>query len=76
MSSGARAGELLGLCLDTDLDVGANTITVVSKGSQLRETIPASVDSFVWLALYLHEECPPMSPGGRCGGPGKARRAR
>ncbi|WP_406046968.1 tyrosine-type recombinase/integrase [Kribbella sp. NBC_00889] len=64
LSSGARATELLGLCLDTDLDAGANTITVVSKGSRLRETIPASVDSFVWLALYLREECPPVSPGG------------
>ncbi len=64
LSSGARASELLGLCLDTDLDAGANTITVVSKGSRLRETIPASVDSFVWLALYLREECPPVTPGG------------
>lgn len=60
----ARASELLGLCLDTDLDAGANKITVVSKGSRLRETIPTSVDSFVWLALYLREECPPVSPGG------------
>jgi site-specific recombinase XerD len=64
LSSGARASELLGLRHGTDLDAGANTITVVSKGSRLRETIPASVDSFVWLALYLREECPPAVPGG------------
>ncbi len=36
----------------------------MSKGSRLRETIPASVDSFVWLALYLAEEQPPVAPGG------------
>lgn len=47
LSSGARASELLGLKHDGDVDAGANTITVVSKGSRLRETIPASVDSFV-----------------------------
>lgn len=36
---------------------------VVSKGSRVRETIPASVDSFVWLALYLAEGVP-TSEGG------------
>jgi site-specific recombinase XerD len=64
LSSGARATELLGLNHGGDLDAGSNTITVVSKGSRLRETIPASVDSFVWLALYLREEQPPIVPGG------------
>ena len=64
LSSGARASELLGLHHGGDLDAGANTITVVSKGSRLRESIPASVDSFVWLALYLREEHPPIMPGG------------
>jgi hypothetical protein len=34
-------------------------ITVVSKGSRLRQAIAASVDSFVWLALHLREEHPP-----------------
>ena len=63
LSSGARAAELLGL-RHGDLDVGAHTITVVSKGSRARETIPASVDSFVWLALYLAEEQPPLIEGG------------
>jgi hypothetical protein len=62
LSSGARASELLGL-RHGDLDAGRYTITMVSKGSRLRETVPASVDSFVWLALYLSEQ-PPMEPGG------------
>lgn len=63
LSSGARASELLGLRHGTDLDAGRHTITVVSKGSRLREAIPASVDSFVWLALYLREG-PPATEGG------------
>ena len=62
LSSGVRASELLGL-RHGDLDAGRYTITVTSKGSRARETVPASVDSFVWLALYLAEQ-PPMSPGG------------
>ncbi len=63
LSSGVRASELLGLRHGGDLDAGAKTITVVSKGSRLRETVPASVDSFVWLALYL-QEGPPVEHGG------------
>jgi site-specific recombinase XerD len=59
LSSGVRAAELLGLH-HPDLDVGARTITVVSKGSRARETVPASVDSFAWLALYLAEQRPPL----------------
>jgi site-specific recombinase XerD len=62
LTSGARASELLGL-RHGDIDVGGRTITVVSKGSRLREAIPASVDSFVWLALYLAES-PPAAEGG------------
>ncbi len=62
LSSGVRASELLGL-RHGDLDAGRYTITVVSKGSRARETVPASVDAFVWLALYLAEQ-PPMSHGG------------
>lgn len=61
LSSGVRASELLGL-RHGDLDAGRYTITVTSKGSRVRETVPASVDSFVWLALYLAEQ-PPMQPG-------------
>jgi site-specific recombinase XerD len=63
LSSGARAAELLGLH-HGDLDVGAHTITVTSKGSRAREMIPASVDSFAWLALYLAEQQPPLIEGG------------
>jgi hypothetical protein len=46
LTSGARATELLGLC-HGDIDVGARTITVVSKGSRLREAIPASIDDLI-----------------------------
>ncbi len=42
LSSGARAAELLGLRHD-DLDVGARTITVVSKGSRACEAMPRSL---------------------------------
>ncbi|MGH3465389.1 MAG: tyrosine-type recombinase/integrase [Kribbellaceae bacterium] len=63
LSSGVRASELLGV-RHGDLDAGAHTVTVVSKGTRLRQAVPASVDSFVWLALYLREERPPMEPGG------------
>jgi site-specific recombinase XerD len=63
LSSGVRAAELLGL-RHGDLDVGARTITVVSKGSRAREQVPASVDSFAWLALYLAEDRPPLVEGG------------
>jgi site-specific recombinase XerD len=62
LSSGVRASELLGLC-HGDLDAADYTITVTSKGTRLRQRVPASVDSFVWLALYLSEQ-PPMTPGG------------
>jgi integrase len=62
LSSGVRASELLGL-RHGDLDAGRYTITVNSKSSRMRETVPASVDSFVWLALYLAEQ-PPIGPGG------------
>lgn len=63
LTSGARASELLGL-RHGDLDSGRHTIAVVSKGSRLREMIPASVDSFVWLALYLQEGNVPIESGG------------
>jgi site-specific recombinase XerD len=62
LSSGVRASELLAL-RHGDVDVGRSTITVVSKGSRLREAVPASTDAFLWLALYLREE-PPMTEGG------------
>lgn len=64
LSSGARATELLGLHHGTDYDFGRSTITVTTKGSRLRETIPASADAFVWLALYMRED-QPNAPGDR-----------
>ena len=63
LSPGVRASELSGLC-QGDLDADRYTIAVTSKGSRAREVVPASVDSFVWLALYLAEQQPPMIPGG------------
>jgi integrase/recombinase XerC len=62
LSSGVRASELLGL-RHGDVDVGRHTITVTSKGTRAREAVPASVDAFVWLALYLADGAP-MQPGG------------
>jgi integrase len=64
LTSGVRASELLGL-RHGDVDVGRGTITVVSKGTRLRQAVPASVDAFVWLALYLAEDPPPpQQPAG------------
>lgn len=62
LSSAARATELLGLRHGTDYDFGEKTITVVTKGTRTRDVIPASVDAFVWLALYM-AEAPPLEPG-------------
>lgn len=61
LTSGVRASELLGL-RHGDIDIGRRTITVISKGSRLREPVPASIDSFVWLTLYLGE-APSGTPG-------------
>jgi integrase len=58
VSSGARASELLGLRMD-DIDWAGKKIYVISKGSRLREAIPASPDAFVYLACYLDKTGPP-----------------
>ena len=58
VSSGARASELLGLRMD-DIDWAGKKIYVISKGSRLREVIPASPDAFVYLARYLGKAGPP-----------------
>ncbi len=58
VSSGARASELLGLRMD-DIDWAGKKIHVISKGSRLREAIPASPDAFVYLACYLDKAGPP-----------------
>lgn len=51
VSTGARASELLGI-RQGDVDPGQQLITVVRKGTQAAQTLPASPDAFVWLRLY------------------------
>jgi len=58
VSSGARASELLGLRMG-DIDWAGKKIHVISKGSRLREAIPASPDAFAYLACYLDKAGPP-----------------
>lgn len=58
VSSGARASELLGLRMG-DIDWAGKKIYVISKGSRLREPIPASPDAFAYLACYLGRAGPP-----------------
>lgn len=52
VSSGARACELLGVT-PADVDWPAQIVYVVSKGTKLREPIPASPQALVVLAAYL-----------------------
>lgn len=52
ISSGARAGELLGLT-GADLNWGEQQIQVRRKGSGARQWLPVSNESLVWLRLYL-----------------------
>lgn len=52
VSSGARASELLGVTLG-DIDWGRQLIYVVSKGTRLRQPVPASPDAFRYLGRYL-----------------------
>ncbi|WP_245001573.1 tyrosine-type recombinase/integrase [Streptomyces alfalfae] len=52
VSSGARATELLGVT-PADVDWPAQIVYVVSKGTKLREPIPASPQALVVLAAYL-----------------------
>lgn len=52
VSSGARASELLGVT-PADIDWPAQIVHVVSKGTKLREPIPASPQALVVLAAYL-----------------------
>jgi integrase/recombinase XerD len=52
ISTGARAGELLGVA-GADIDWGDQLIRVRRKGSGAWQWLPASPDSFVWLRLYL-----------------------
>ena len=52
VSSGARAEELLGIGIE-DVDWAGQRIYVISKGTKLREPVPASPDAFRFLASYL-----------------------
>jgi integrase len=61
VSSGARASELLGLTVE-DVDWGGQLIYVVSKGTRIRQPVPASPDAFGYLGRYLAAEGLP-SPG-------------
>jgi integrase len=51
VSTGARAAELLGAHY-ADADAGQQLLTVVRKGTQAIQQLPASPDAFVWLRLY------------------------
>ena len=52
VSSGARASELFGVTLE-DVDWGGQLIYVVSKGTRIRQPVPASPDAFRHLGRYL-----------------------
>jgi integrase len=51
VSTGARASELLG-AHGGDVDAGQQLVTVIRKGTQAMQQLPASPDAFVWLRLY------------------------
>jgi integrase len=61
VSSGARAGELLGMRA-ADIDWGEQLIQVRRKGSGAAQWLPASAEAFVWLRLYVDEIGEPESP--------------
>lgn len=54
VSTGARASELLS-ATQGGVDPGRGLITVIRKGSQAAQELPASSDAFVWLRLYQLE---------------------
>ena len=60
VSSGARVAELLGVTLE-DIDWSGQRIWVISKGTRLRQMIPASPQAFLYLAAYLDEQGIPAS---------------
>lgn len=62
VSSGARASELLGLRLG-DVDWRAGTLWVVSKGTRVRQQVPASPEALALLAAYLDEAGLPSDNG-------------
>lgn len=52
VTSGARASELLGVRVE-DVDWAPQRLLVVSKGTRLRQPVPASPDAFAYLGRYL-----------------------
>jgi integrase/recombinase XerC len=54
VSSGARAAELLRMRLE-EVDFGRQLVALQGKGHRELELVPASPDSFLWLAAYLAE---------------------
>lgn len=54
VSTGARASELLS-ATQGGVDPGRQLVTVIRKGSQAAQELPASSDAFVWLRLYQLE---------------------
>ena len=68
LSSGARAGELLGMTVG-DAHPGDGRIYVRSKGlGGAKQACPASPEAFAWLALYLGE----LAQEGKRPGAGRA----
>ncbi len=63
VSSGARAGELLGMA-GADVDWGGQRIRLVGKGTRDAQWVAAAPDAFRWLARYLATERPPLEPAG------------
>jgi site-specific recombinase XerC len=62
VSTGARASELLSATA-AGLDPARQLITVIRKGTQIKQELPASTDAFVWLRLYQVEVEELIPPG-------------
>lgn len=60
VSTAARASELLGVTV-ADVDWGGQRIYVLSKGTRVRQPVPASPEAFRALASYL-EQLPVLQP--------------
>lgn len=81
ISTGARAGELLGVRV-ADVDWGDQLVRVHRKGSGVPQWLPASAEAFVWLRLWMAQLGEP-APGDpvwqtlrRRSGPGQDKRRR
>jgi integrase/recombinase XerD len=63
VSTGARAGELLGMT-DRDVDWGGQRVRLVGKGTRDAQWVAAWPAFFRWLASYLAGERPPLGDAG------------